>query len=529
MYKYTPTRFMLPTSHYDKSRADRAVGFIQQLRHTKGEWSGKPFLLLPWQESIIRDIFGTIKKDGWRQFNSAFITLPKKGGKSELAAAIALYMLCADGEAAAEVYGCANDRKQSAIVFDVARDMVLQAPAMMKRTKIIDSQKRILFKPSRSIYQAMSSEVVTKFGLNVSCCVFDELLGQADRKLYDVMTKGSGAARKQPLNFIITTAGNDQNTICYEVYQKAEDIIHGRKTDSSFYPVIFGADEGEDWTDPAVWRKANPSLGVTVSEDFLRQMCDSAIQNPAEENQFRQFFLNQWVKQSIRWMPMSAWDKCAFAVDEESLRGRVCYGGLDLSFTTDITAFVLVFPPADDDDKYIVLPYFWLPADAIPLRVSRDHVPYNLWAKQGVILTTEGDVIHYDFIEKFIENLSKKYNIREIAYDRWASAQMTQNLEGVGLTVVPFGQGFASIAAPTRDLMQLVQEGKLRHGRHPVLDWNIGNVVAETDAHLNVKMNKKKSTEKIDGAVALVMSLARAMIQSGGIESVYDTRGVLVI
>ena len=225
--KYKPTRFMLPTSHYDKERADHAVNFIQSLKHTKGVWAGQPFLLFDWQEQIVRDLFGIIKPNGYRQFTTAFVEICKKAGKSELAAAIALYLLAGDGEEGAEIYGCANDRQQASIVFDVAKDMVLQCPALLKRMKIVESQKRLVYTPTRSIYQALSSEVASKNGYNVHGCVFDELLGQPNRKLFDVMTKGSGAARKQPLNFVITTAGSDKNSICYEVHAKALDILEG--------------------------------------------------------------------------------------------------------------------------------------------------------------------------------------------------------------------------------------------------------------------------------------------------------------
>ena len=251
-YLYKPTRFMLPTSRYDKNRADRAVLFIQSLKHTKGIWAGKPFYLFPWQEQIIRDLFGIIKENGYRQFNTAYIEIGKKNGKSELAAAVALYMLCADNEEGAEIYGCANDRAQASIVFDVARDMVMQSNLLMERIKIIESQKRLVYMPTRSIYQALSSDVASKYGYNVHACIFDELLGQPNRKLFDVMTKGSGAARKQPLNFVITTAGSDRTSICYEQHAKAIDILEGRKHDSTFYPVVYSAPDDADWTDPRV-------------------------------------------------------------------------------------------------------------------------------------------------------------------------------------------------------------------------------------------------------------------------------------
>ncbi len=550
--KYKPTKFKQKSSVYDKSAADYAVAFIENLCHTKGTWAGKPFELIDWQEQIIRDLFGTLKPNGYRQFNTAYIEIPKKQGKSELAAAVALLLTCGDGEERAEVYGCAADRQQAAIVFDVAADMVRMCPALSKRVKILASQKRLIYTPTNSFYQVLSAEAYSKHGFNIHGVVFDELHTQPNRKLFDVMTKGSGDARMQPLYFLITTAGTDTHSICYETHQKAKDIIEGRKIDPTFYPVIYGADESDDWTDPKVWKKANPSLDITVGIDKVKAACESAKQNPGEENAFRQLRLNQWVKQAVRWMPMEKWDKCAFAVDEDELEGRVCYGGLDLSSTTDITTFVLVFPPSlggaasvprlgdgfatsccpplDEDDKYIILPYFWIPEDNLTLRVNRDHVPYDVWERQGYLQTTEGNVVHYGFIEQFIERLGERFNIREIAFDRWGAVQMVQNLEGMGFTVVPFGQGFKDMSPPTKELMKLVLEQKIAHGGHPVLRWNMDNIYIRTDPAGNIKADKEKSTEKIDGAVATIMALDRA-IRCGNDHgaSVYDERGILFI
>ena len=528
--KYKPTKFKLKSSVYDKSAADYAVMFIENLCHTKGTWAGKPFELIDWQEQIIRDLFGTLKPNGYRQFNTAYIEIPKKQGKSELAAAVALLLTCGDGEERAEVYGCAADRQQAAIVFDVAADMVRMCPALSKRVKILASQKRLIYTPTNSFYQVLSAEAYSKHGFNIHGVVFDELHTQPNRKLFDVMTKGSGDARMQPLYFLITTAGTDTHSICYETHQKAKDIIEDRKIDPTFYPVIYGADESDDWTDPKVWKKANPSLDITVGIDKVKVACESAKQNPGEENAFRQLRLNQWVKQAVRWMPMEKWDNCAFAVDEDELEGRVCYGGLDLSSTTDITAFVLVFPPLDEDDKYIILPYFWIPEDNLTLRVNRDHVPYDVWERQGYLQTTEGNVVHYGFIEQFIERLGERFNIREIAFDRWGAVQMVQNLEGMGFTVVPFGQGFKDMSPPTKELMKLVLEQKIAHGGHPVLRWNMDNIYIRTDPAGNIKADKEKSTEKIDGAVATIMALDRA-IRCGNDHgaSVYDERGILFI
>ena len=521
---------MAEGSYYDKAAADYAVSFIECLCHTKGTWARKPFELIDWQEQIIRDIFGIKKANGYRQFNTAYIEIPKKQGKSELAAAVALLLTCGDGEERAEVYGCASDRQQASIVFNVAADMVRMCPALAKRVKILDSQKRLIYLPTNSIYQVLSADVSNKHGFNTHGVVFDELHTQPNRKLHDVMTKGSGDARMQPCFFNITTAGTDTKSICYELHQKAKDIIEGRKFDPTFYPVIYGANEEDDWTDPKVWAKANPSLGITVAIDKVHAACESAKQNPGEENSFRQLRLNQWVKQAVRWMPMDKWDKCTFAVNEDDLEGRVCYGGLDLSSTTDITALVLVFPPIDENDKYVILPYFWIPEDNMELRVRRDHVPYDVWERQNHLNTTEGNVVHYGYIEKFIERLGERFNIREIAFDRWGAVQMVQNLEGMGFTVVPFGQGFKDMSPPTKELMKLVLEEKIAHGGQPVLRWMMDNIFIRTDPAGNIKPDKEKSTEKIDGAVATIMALDRA-IRCGNdtTASVYNDRGILFI
>lgn len=515
---------------FDERKARRVTGFIECLRHTKGEFHGKPFKLLPWQEKIIRDVFGTVRDDDptMRQYTTAYIEIPKKQGKSELGAAIALNMLANDDEWKAEVYSCASDRQQAAIVFDVAVDMVKQSPALSKRIKIIPSMKRMVYQPTGSIYQVLSSEVATKHGLNVSACIFDELHTQPTRALYDVMTQGSGDARRQPLWFFLTTAGTDRNSICWEVHQKALDVLEGRKVDPRFYPVIFGLPDDADWTSEANWYKANPSLGHTITIDKVRDAFHKAQETPADENQFRQLRLNQWVKQSVRWMPMDKWDECGGVVDPYQLEGRACYAGLDLSSTSDLTALVLVFPPSEEDEPYMVMPFFWLPEETLALRVRRDHVPYDQWAKRGFIHTTEGNVVHYGYIEQFICQLGERYNIREIAHDRWNATMMVQALQDDGFTMVPFGQGFKDMSNPTKDLMRLVLEQSLRHDGHPILRWCMDNVYVRTDPAGNIKPDKEKSTEKIDGVVALVMALDRAQRNLNG-GSVYDERGLLTI
>lgn len=525
---YKPSQFMLPTSHYDKKKADRAVTFIENLCHTKGKWAGTPFWLLPWQEQLIRDIFGIVKPDGNRQFRTAFVEICKKVGKSELAAAVALYLLYADNEPSAEVYGAAADRQQASIVFDVAKQMVEMSPALMKRSKLMGTTKRIVNYGNAGYYQVLSAEVGGKHGFSVSGLVFDEIHTQPNRQLYDVLTKGSSDARQNPLHFIITTAGNDRHSIAYELHTKAVDILEGRRVDPTFYPVVYGLKDDEDWEDEANWYKVNPSLGYTVDIERLRDAYREAKQNPADEITFKWLRCNMWVSSTVAWIPDAIYMRGNEPIDMDALAGRDCYAGLDLSSTGDITALVLIFPPRDEEEKYVLLPYFWIPEETIPRRVKANSVPYDIWEKQGYIMSTEGNVIHYDFIEKFIMDLSEKYHILEIAVDRWNATQMIQNLEGEGFTIVPFGQGFSSMSAPTKEFYRLLMEGRIIHGGNPVLRWMAGNVVIDTDPAGNIKVTKAKSKEKIDGIVAAIMALDRCIRQEGQSGSVYDERGLLV-
>jgi phage terminase large subunit-like protein len=526
---YTPTKFMLPTSHYDAEKADRAVRFIENLKHTKGRWAGKRFWLLPWQEQIIRDVFGIVDAHGNRQFRTAYVEIPKKNGKSELAAAVALYLLYADNEPSAEVYGAAADRQQASIVFDVARQMVDMTPALVKRSKIMAAGKRIVNYSNGGYYQVLSAEVGTKHGLNVSGLVFDELHSQPNRQLYDVLTKGSGDAREQPLYFLITTAGTDRESICYEVHMKALDLLKGTKIDPSFYPVVYGLADDQDWNDEANWYQANPSLEYTIKIDRVRDAYKDALENPAEENVFRQLRLDQWVGSTVAWIPEHVYDKGDIPIDFEKLKGRDCYAGLDLSSTSDITAFVMVFPPEVEGENYIVLPHFWLPRETLQLRVRRDHVPYDVWEKQGLFHITEGNVVDYNFVRKTINELGTEYHICEIGVDRWNATQLITDLDGDGFVMVPIGMGFKDMSPGMKELYKLLLEGKITHGGNPILRWMAGNVVAEIDAAENIKPSKKKATEKIDGIVALIMGLDRC-IRHEMTGSVYDDpdHGLLV-
>lgn len=521
---------MLPTSHYDKAKADKAVNFIQMLKHTKGIWRGKPFILLPWQEQIVRDLFGIVKEDGYRQFQVAYIEIPKKNGKSDLGAAIALYLLFADGENAPEVYGAAADRGQASIVFKVAEDMRQMCPALKKRSNSSESLKRMVNYGNAGFYQVLSAEVGTKHGINVSGLIFDELHAQPNRKLFDVLTSGSGDARMQPLFFIITTAGNDKNSICYEQHAIAEDILSGRRNDPTFYPVLYGLKDNEDWKDEENWKRANPSLGVTIPLERVQSHFQKAINNPAEEANFKQLRLNMWGNMKVLWVPEHIYDLGNKPIDIPSLRGRRCYVATDFSSTSDITACVLEFPPDEEDGEHITLPFFWLPEDTLDLRVRRDHVPYDVWERQGYLFVTEGNVIDYRAIEHFIlHDLAETYNIVEIAYDRWNATQIMQDLDAEGLVTVPFGQGFKDMSPAAKETYKLLMAGKIRHGGHPVLKWMIQNVVMKRDPAGNIKPDKDKSTEKIDGAVALIMAVDRALRHAEEDRgSVYDSRGLFV-
>lgn len=526
---YTPTQFMLPTSHYDKARADRAVQFIESLTHTKGEWSNTPFWLLPWEEKIVRDVFGTVREDGTRQFRTAFVEICKKAGKSELAAAVALYLLYADNEPSAEVFSAAADRQQAGIVYEVGKKMVEQCPALMKRSKIMTASKRIVNKANSGYYQVLSADVGGKHGYSISGLIFDEIHNQPNRELYDVLTKGSGDARRQSLFFIITTAGNNRESIAYELHTKAMDILNGRIKDPTFYPVVYSLGMDEDWTDEKNWYKVNPSLGYTVKIERMREAFQEALRNPAEENVFRWLRLNQWVGSTVAWIPDHVFMKGDIPINMKSLEGRECYAGLDLSSSEDITALVLMFPPRSEDEKYIILPYFWVPEDTVPKKVRQTGVPYDQWIAKGYMNSTPGNIIDYQYILNFIEEISDRYHIMEIAYDRWGSNMVIERLTEMGLTVVPFGQGYSSMSSPTKMLYELLMKGGMVHGGNPVLRWMAGNVQVDTDPAGNIKVTKKKATGKVDGIVAAIMALDRCVRheQTG---SVYDDpeRGLLV-
>ena len=481
------------------------VAFINALTHTKGKFAGEKFGLRDWQEAIVRKLF-TLRADGLRQYRTGLLMLPRKNGKTELAAAIALYGLLADGEIGAEVYSAAADKDQAALVFNVAAQMVRNDPFWRTQCEIVDSQKRIVYRKTGSFYRAISAEAYSKHGFNASMVIYDELHAAPTRDLYDVLNTSMGA-RVQPLMFAISTAGFDRTSILWELYDHAKKVQENPDLDPAFCPMLFEAPQDADWTDEAVWHAANPALGDFRSLEEMRITAKRAKAIPAQQNTFRRLYLNQWTEQDERWIDLALWDACNGAVDLDELKGRECYAGLDLASTKDVTAFVLVFP--NEDGTVDVVPHFWIPSDTMQARVKRDRVPYDAWVRDEYMHVTDGNVCDYDRVREDIRELAEQYDIKEIAYDRWGATHLVTQLQADGASCVPVGQGFSSLSAPTKELDKLLAGGALRHAGHPVLRWMAGNVAVEQDAAGNLKPSKSKSREKIDGIVALIMAVDR--------------------
>lgn len=510
---------------FDADAAIDAIAFIEELlTHVKGELALQPLLLEDWQKAIVANIFGWKRPDGTRRYREVLIYVARKNGKTVLLAAILLVVLFTDGELGAELYSAAADRDQATLVFEQAKGMVVQSPELMRRAKIFT--KAITYEAEGSSYKAISAEANTKHGYNSHFVGVDELHAQKNRELIDVLLTSVGS-RRQPLVVHITTADFDRESICNEKHKYAGDVRDGIIDDIYFLPVIYEATKDDDWTDPAVWATSNPNLDVSVKREYLERECKRAQESPAFENTFKRLHLNIMTEQDVRWLSLAKWDACTGSVAVEDLAGRECFAGLDLANTTDVAAFAMVFP--DVDGQTVVLMRFWVPTANAREREKRDKVPYVTWAKQGLVTMTPGNVIDYDIIRRDINELHKTYNIREIAIDRWNATQITTQLQGDGFDVIEFGQGFASMSAPTKELEKLVIGEQLAHGGNPVLRWMASNVSVQMDAAGNMKPAKDKSSEKIDGIVALVMGIGRAMVRTEVRGSVYERRGMLVL
>ena len=510
--------------YFDEGKANRAIRFFANLRLPDGNNAGKPFVLEPWQCFIVGSLFGWLRRDGKRRFQYAYVEVARANGKTPTGAGVLLYGLTADGENGAQCYSAATTRDQAKIAFRDATTMADGTPAI--KSQVESLVNNLTYSPLSSFLRPLSADASKMDGLRVHVALADEVHEHPNG---DVLAKlRTGMKSSQPLLLMITTAGYDRNSVCWEEHDYTVKVVEGIIEDDSRFGYIATLDEGDSWTDEKVWLKANPNLGVTVKLETLRQECASAKEIPGQQNQFRRLRLNQWTEQSTRWLDMETWDKGKAPIDIEALAGRICYGGLDLSSTTDLSAFDLLFPPIDDDPNWYVLSWFWLPEENIQKRVTRDRVPYAVWARQDFMELTDGNVIDYAWIRAKVNELSVTYRISEIGYDPWNATQLTTWLMEDGAEMVPVRQGFASLTAPTKEIEKLVAAGKLRHGGHPVLRWNASNVSVKEDPSGNIRIAKDVSTERIDGIAALANAFFCALRHESE-ESVYEDRGLLVL
>ncbi|WP_423207193.1 terminase large subunit [Paracoccus yeei] len=534
---------------WDRAAALHAIEFFSHLRHSTGEWAGQQFDLQPWQQFVVGSVFGWKRADGLRRFRTAYVEVARKNGKSALLAGIALYALVADGEAGAHVYAAATTRDQARIVFGEAERMVAASPALSARVTRTVNNLAVL--PTASWFRPLSADASKMDGLNVHFAAVDEVHEHPGPEIIQKLNTATGA-RRQPLIVEITTAGHDRHSVCRQHHEFSVKALEGtlpHETADPWFAFIATIDEGDDWTDPEVWVKANPSLGVTVKIDDLKRQIDEAREMPAQQNAIRRLRLNEWTEQVTRWLDMEVWAEGGLPATssgtelmteahrlERLLAGRECYGGLDLARVNDLSAFMLLFPPTRDPalgdlaGKWIVLSRFWVPEEDILRRARRDRVPYDVWRDQGFLVATSGNATDFAFIEAEIVSLAGRFDLRELAYDRTFAGEIVQHLQDEGLNLVQFGQGFLSMAAPTAELERLAVSRLLWHGGHPVLRWNASNVAVRHDPAGNIKPDKERSSERIDGIVALCNALGRAMLrdESAG-RSVYEARGPMLL
>lgn len=508
---------------FDREAAQHVIDFFGFLRHSKGEWAGQVVELETWQQAILWILFGWYKDDGTRRFRTAYLECARKQGKSTLAAGVGLYLLIGDREPGAEVYSAATKRAQAKIVFDEATRMVKKSPPLRK--KITCFRDNLHIENSASKFEPLGRDADSMDGLNVHGAIVDELHAHKTDEVWGVLETGTGS-RRQSLMFAITTAGLNQDVFCFSLRDYLIKILEGIITDDSFFGIIYTLDPDDDWTDEANWIKANPNLGVSVRLGELRDLAAKARSISSSLTHFLTKRLNIWTNAAELWIHPEKWKACGEEFDERDLAGRTCYGALDLSNTLDLTAWVLVFPPAGDDPRYVILPRFWVPEDVIEER-RRNRVPYDAWVREGYITAIPGAVIDYEYIYEQIDRDAQLFDIKEVGYDRWGAAQVYLQMEKMGMTTVQIGQGFQSMSAPMKEMEKLIVSRGLRHGNNPVLTWNIHNLVATRDPAGNMKPDKRRSREKIDGAVAMIMGIDRATRHDPeALASVYDERGI---
>lgn len=500
---------------FDERAGEAAVAFFPRyLRFTKGEWAGRPFVLEPWEaDDIIRPFFGWKRKDGTRRYRRCIVWVPRKNGKTELAAGVAHLALMGDGEAGAEVYAIAKDKDQASIVFNIAGMMVSWSPELAAH---LETYKTAIFCPAlNGSFKPLTGVPKGKHGLNANGLIGDEVHEWPDGDLYTFVHQ-STAARRQAIEFLISTAGT-RIGYGWELWQYCERVLAGEIEDPETLIVVYGASAEDDWTDEATWRKANPNFGVSVKPDYLAAECQKAQSSPRLENDFKRYHLNIWTEQAIRWLPMEAWDACSEAgrweAFAEQLVGRRCFGGLDLSTTTDLTVLDLLFPPETDGESWKSITIPFVPEERMRERVRRDRVPYDRWVAEGALIATPGNVLDYDYVISRVEWAAEQFKLERLAIDRWNSTQIAIQLNERGIPAYLMGQGFASLSAPSKELERLVLSGTYDHGGHPVARWCAGNVAIATDPAGNIKPAKDKSTERIDVIAAKVNALGAALME----------------
>lgn len=524
--------------YFDERAAKVVVAFFSLLKHFEGEWAGQPIVLEPWQQAHFWILFGWRRADGTRRFRTSYMEVARKNGKSTIAAGAGLYLLVADGEPGAQVYTAATKRDQARIIHKAAINMVKQSELLRHELELFHDN--INYPAAFSKFAPLGQDSKTEDGLNVHGAMIDELHAHPTGDMWDILETATGA-RRQPLIYAITTAGTDRQSICYQMHDYTKKVLSGVVQDDSHYGIIYTLDreetdesagEGpvEDWRNEAAWVKANPNLGVSKKLDNMRDKAGRAAELPARLTAFLQKELNIWTQSAEKWIVPEKWDACGvYQFTEADLLGRDCYSGLDLSSNTDTTALVHVFPPVDEDGLFYVLCRFWIPEENIMARVRKDRVPYDAWQRQGLLTATPGEIIDYDFILQQIDEDAQKFNIQEIAFDRWGASRIQTKLMEMGGDdwLVQFGQGFASMNGPMKMLEAYMLKRRIDHGGHPVLRWMADNVVAVRDPADNIKPDKSKSTDRIDGIVALIMGLGRAVIgNKHKKDSVYKKRGL---
>ena len=507
--------------YFDRKAAQRAISFIERLKHTKGQWAGLRFKLEPWQQFIIWNIFGWKMADGTRRFRYAYVEIARKNGKTALSAGIGLYMLFADGESRPEVYSAATVKDQARICFSDAVEIV---KATDLKNYLTTYRNSIVYELKGGMMKPLSSDYGTHDGLNPSCGIIDEFHAHKDSGMFDVIKSAFGA-RKQPLMFIITTAGFNKAGACYAYRDNVIKILRGINEDDTLFGIIYTMDANEEWDNPQMWIKSNPNLGVSLFPNYLEDQVNDAKNRPEAVRNVMTKNVNLWVDAEKTWILDDAWMKCVGTTEIEDLRGCECWGGLDLSNVSDITAFVLIF---HENDKFQLLPFFWIPEEKMLEKIRKENINYDLWVKAGFVKVTSGNVLDYEFVKADILQIVEIYDLQSSAYDRWNSSQTIIDLQNEGMECNPFGQGYGSMSAPSKEFEKLVLSEKIEHFGNPVLRWMLSSTLIKTDPAGNIKPDKEKSVQKIDGIVASIMALGEWMTaQAEDDNDPYSKRGML--